>query len=78
MIVVTVISCILRILKGIRYTVKEGNSIKILLPPFGKVIYSKTKDFAPPWKHFFSFLNTPFPEGARRAKGSDFPFRISF
>ena len=47
----------------ITYTFRGGNSVKIILSPFLKGIYSKRKEFAPKWSKFFPFRVDPFSEG---------------
>ena len=49
--------------KGNCYTFMEGNSVKDILPSFGKEVYSKRKEFAPSGGKFFSLRVYSFSEG---------------
>ena len=40
------------------------NSVKIVLPPFGKDVHFKRKEFATPGSKFLSFRVDRFSEGA--------------
>ena len=48
---------------GIGYVFKASYSVKIVLPPFWKRIYSKRKEIAPLGSNFFPFRVDPFSEG---------------
>ena len=45
--------------KGYWYFLRSDNSIKIALPPFWYLLYSKRKEFAPPCEQIISFSSRP-------------------
>ena len=53
------------------YTVRGGNCVEILSPPFWKGVFSKRKEFAPAGSKFFPFREDPF---SKKKKKKDFVF----
>ena len=50
--------------KGTRYILEGSNSVRLVLSPFWKGVYSKRKEFAPKGSKFFPFREDIFSEGA--------------
>ena len=57
-------------LKGNRYTIKGGNSFKIVLPSLWKGVYSKREEFATMGSKFFPFRVDSFQNelGVQKSK----------
>ena len=51
-------------LRGNKYTFKGGSSVKNVLSPSEKEVYSEMKEFAPIGSKFLPFRVAPFSEGA--------------